>query len=335
MKTKNYSIELLRIFCMLGIVATHTEGYFARSPMVSSLSVLQVGAVDCFVLITGYFGISREKFIHKFLSISFLTIFYNVLLVLLFGHNGNFVYDLFKACYITGPVCFNYWFVSKYLALVLLAPFLNILAEQLKGSVYFKFLAVLIMLNITIAYGFPFGDLYGGHTSLSLFCLLYLTGIGLRRLLTDHKVKLGYAILILIFLYCLYWFTCSRGFFQLCRYNNALVYSIAIVLFIIFSSIHIGEKWGKLISFFSTNVFAVYLIHDNYYMRIYMKKIAAFFQFPGGGGLWAFGIFLITVFCCCVLIDKVRSWLFVRLGINKAISSLGNYISAKVMRNVD
>ena len=246
------------------------------------------------------------------------------------------MYDLFKACYITGPVCFNYWFVSKYLALVLLAPFLNILAEQLKGEVYFKFLAVLIMLNITFVYGFPFGDLYGGHTSLSLFCLLYLTGIGLRRLLTDHKVKLGYTIPILIFLYFSFYFMQSIGFDQLSCYNNAFVYSIAIVLFITFSSIHIGEKWSKLISFFSTNVFAVYLIHDNFYMRsIYMKKIAAFFQFPGGGGILAFGSFLITIFCCCVLIDKVRSWLFVRLGINKAIGSLGNYISAKVMKNVD
>ena len=45
---RNYSIELLRIFCMLGIVATHTEGYFAESTAMTILSKLQAGAVVCF-----------------------------------------------------------------------------------------------------------------------------------------------------------------------------------------------------------------------------------------------------------------------------------------------
>ena len=93
----------------------------------------------------------------------------------------------------------------------------------------------------------------------------------------------------------------------------------------------VGQGSSGLLQFPAETLIFLHLLQQHF------QQLGAgqFFQFPGGGGILAFGSFLITIFCCCVLIDKVRSWLFVRLGINKAIGSLGNYISAKVMKNVD
>lgn len=152
---RNSSLELLRLFCIIGILCMHLCGSFSSSGNITTL--LQLNAVNSlfnicvsiFILISGYFGIQRKP--EKMFSLWCIVIFYSILsavIPLLLGNTPDVVF-LFKSLFptITG----KYWYFTTYFVLWIFSPYLNRIGEVLPRQ-QFK---ILLSLLILVFYIFP------------------------------------------------------------------------------------------------------------------------------------------------------------------------------------
>ena len=134
-KTRNTGLDLLRIVCMFMIVCGHgfisgaasLPGDVRWVKMVSDLLATFCGvAVNCFVLISGYF-LAEQKFrFSRLLRLAIEVLFYSwgILLVnALLLHRSLSMKDLLTLAL---PISYgHFWFISAYFGLSLLAPVLN------------------------------------------------------------------------------------------------------------------------------------------------------------------------------------------------------------------
>lgn len=145
-KERRSGFELLRVLCIVGIIVMHTfpgagehASVFNREMNVLANSVFNT-AVTCFVLISGYFGIQfRMK---KLIELDLMVICFSVLSTVVMGNYG--IRALVKAC--MPVITRQYWFISCYFALCILAPCLNLIAEKLTKEQFGKMLFVLLII---------------------------------------------------------------------------------------------------------------------------------------------------------------------------------------------
>lgn len=190
-KTRDSNFELLRIILMLFIVMHHiissviAPGFSSKG--FACIDVIFHTAVIVFVLISGYFGINLR--IKALLSLILQVTFYSLLLTLL----GVYVFrlgspiDIIKSLL---PVSGNYyWFITVYVELLLLSPFVNKLLVHLSNQQYKSLIVILAFLI------FWFGLLRKTNISIDgknivYFIFIYIVGGGIRRIsLLDEKSK--------------------------------------------------------------------------------------------------------------------------------------------------
>ena len=319
-KERNLSIELLRIYSMFFIVIGHVTGYIAQAGVLQNnpswiervLSALSGGmgtcAVDLFVLITGYFLITSTTLgVRRFLSIYVETVFYLVSITLVFLLSGQATWgDLAKSFFPLAPTKFGY--VTKYLGLILLAPFLSRLALSLSKKQYEVLLLILLLLNTTLVYGFPLGNLYGGGWSLMWFICLYFVA-GYLRLHGNSGVwmrrcpwLIAYVIGVIVW--------ASIQFFGVKQvaldYHSVITFSIAFSLFVLAKNTGITDS--RLIRFFAPNTFGVYLIHQhNLIIGCLVSVLSISYN---GGGIYSAWVIGASIYVVCTLIDKLRVLMF-------------------------
>ena len=145
---RNSNIELLRILCMLMIVSEHLASYHNKGAIDNQDLVYTdiirnfcTCSVNTFVLISGFLGI-RFK-LPRLLDICNKAWFYSVFGLILsigvgvhiFAPRTDFL-DFF-------PVFSRrYWFITVYVVLYLLSPFINIFVDSLSKEKLFKFLVL-------------------------------------------------------------------------------------------------------------------------------------------------------------------------------------------------
>ncbi len=174
---RDSNIELLRCFLMFLIVVQHfvahnilsvdnPVAYGERNFITSNLLLsFCVCSVNCFVLISGYFGI---KFSIKKLVLFLLPIlFYEIIMSLIW-------YPIKHHVSITA---FNYWFVKPYVALMIISPILNKGLDFLSKS---KLLVLLV--TLVVIFILPLNSLSGNAgKNILIFIILYMTGYFLRH----------------------------------------------------------------------------------------------------------------------------------------------------------
>lgn len=259
------NFELLRIICMLFIIAHHLSWHSNIPNNISnfnlyfhrSLIILGKIAVNLFVLISGYFMINSKFSFKKVLKLILETTFYSLIiysLLCIFGlktFNIKMFIDQVLSIYSQ-----QYWFMSYFIILYILSPFLNKVLKQCSIKEFVVLLSVLLIFQL---------DIFGikSNVSLSLlawFITLYITAAFLR-LHFDDKGKVGYAWLA--FFISLTIIVISTIVFEknYCGENNILSFIFSIATFYIFKYIEI--KHSKIINLIASTTLGVYLIHDN------------------------------------------------------------------------
>lgn len=342
-KTKNLGIESLRIVCILMIIVMHLlyKGNVLYSENLPSFIVNQAWflealcyvAVNCFVMISGWLLVDKENLkIARVKQLWLRTIAYSIII----GTICFFLFSQTKKMLLVKswlPVLSNsYWFITSYLLLYLLAPFINKLIHTLDQKEFKKLLIILLAAFCIWQNVLPFFetlDTSHGY-SMGWFIILYLTGAylkkyGLKKMRGSIALG-GYAL-------------CSVGVFSSRRiclllvdkfgffayytdssytYNSILVFIASVCLFLFFAK---GEGWfqnkpviAACILFFSEVTLDVYLIHEQVVLREYLWtdiipverwSNSPFFL------LIVFGI-TITVFVICSLLGKIRTVFFHR-----------------------
>lgn len=308
---RRISLEILRILCMLFIITGHLSG---RGEIPQTV-VIAPHAVNCFVLISGYFLITSKFKIERVLRVILETIFYTftitIILYLLGKANQQ---DIAKSIMPFAPTKFTYWFVNKYLAVILLSPFICKVCATISKRQYQILLVTLLLIGSSFLTVFPFGELFGNSFSLLWMIIVFITG-GYLRLYAPEFKYWGIATLCLLILYNI----CNiYGQGVVCLgYNSLITWSLAIATFMWFKNLHIPNNGiiAKTTSFIAPHVFAAYLIHEQGLMRTYIVDLLHKFSghMPDMLYLYIFGMAVIII---SVIIDKFRMILFKYAGID-------------------
>ena len=346
-KERNISIDILRILSMLAIVIFHAQ---SKTEILSSYGAGKSGwlshwglqslcyvAVNCYVLISGYF-LSNEntKFnIKKILNIWFAVEFWSIVLFVMSSiYIGEFSFHSFLIALF--PVTFReYWFVTVYIALYILAPYINKLINNLDKKQYKKLLlTVLILFSIwpTLT---PYSGEDGvigingiGGTNLIWFMTVYIIAGYIRKFYDPEinkpiKYLIGYIVSIVIMLIFQAAMSVvdimfgSGGNYGTWMMNYASIVnifaSVMIFTFFVCCKLKVSNNVKKIILFLSKGTFGVYLIHEHPLVRPILwnpVKNSNVSSFVGLKYLVCILTIAISVFIVCCILENIRLWIF-------------------------
>lgn len=212
-KERDSGLELLRLFCILLIIAHHYAvhgGYPAVGwqgiigthavLFIQELSMFGRAACSIFALISGYFLIHADVSNHrrhyrKMLPLVIEMFFYSVLLWLVMAWRGVAPFTFRAGLRALLPVLTGNWYVVYYLVIFALLPFLNPYLQSLSRKQYTGLLGILYLIwsVIPTVTHFPtalkiavFADNWW-YGNLDFFVILYLTGAYIGRFLQEQR----------------------------------------------------------------------------------------------------------------------------------------------------
>lgn len=360
MEQRSTNLDCLRIVCMLMVVCNHIiswggllEGEIEpMSPIWlagNTMFVFLLPAVNCFVLISGYFLCTSEFKLKKLVSLWVQTAFYSVgvyLLVCLFSETLQFSFIGFiKSCLVI--TMRHYWFVTAYVLLYIVFPFLNCAIQAMNKRLHALCCMVLLgvfSLMSNLLYIVDFTGVYGGYSFL-WFCVMYMVAAYIRLYVPvrvkHQKWMLPISALCSLIIcgekYIAYLVTphifgsvMLEGFFY--SYNSIIAVPCALTLFQGFRGMQIESLiCNKLIRFFAPLTFTAYLIHGQPNFRGILLDmldanayVQSFVVFPYII-ICALGVVL---FSCAV--EWLRRLLFQKCGITGAIDKICDRFQSKV-----
>lgn len=331
-KEKNSNAELLRLLCMFFIVVHHAVLYsgvmdepFGADKIISV--ILYIGGkfgADCFFVISAWFLIDREFRFSRIVNIWRTVWVYGILFMALnyaFGFRAFASRDIFEAAF---PVLSNsYWFVTAYVGLLLLSPFMNRIIHQLSHREYLFLLGTLsfmVMIPSTLTlFEKPYQS--DSHFLLCVF-IYFLTGYFKRDF---QEVTVTKKKLIIVFSFSLLFLIFSgiailiaedisgAGIFK----GRATVFMSGESLPMLAASLSCSMlvlKYTKhrnnvIINMISKGCFDVYLIHMNHFVYMYLWN--DLFDIRGMFGTEIYLPFILgsctAVFIVCLIAGNVRS----------------------------
>ncbi|MFT8460014.1 MAG: acyltransferase [Liquorilactobacillus ghanensis] len=326
-KMRDSRIELLRCVSMFLIVLSHFSLYgnwigkneFSPIFTVKTLLYNPLGIAGgvCFFIISGYFGFNKDSFeisLKKSKKRVFKTwiptFFYSVVICLIiYFFHLNYVSKLsiVKSIF---PIMFNeYWFITCYVVLILLSPYLNLVLKKLSKSYYRKFILLLFIFQIAaLLENNIFNQFLIAFTS-------YVIGFYLRKY--DVYVKEKYLLLYFILVYFLGLLSIYISKLIGLPFKSTshflpyiLTVCLGTIIFLVFHELKPFKN--KIVNTISTQVFAVYIITEQPQFRnilwsqiINTKQYQNSILFPLQGLLICFCIFII-----CIFIDSIRNNIF-------------------------
>ena len=352
---RNYGIDLFRIVCIFGVVVLHIMGHGgvltnADSPLGFAVSwfieLAAFPAVNCFVLISGYVGFRQEKYYPKLrniISLFFTVFFFSVaicLIVKFVFNQGVTTAALIKSFL---PVLSGrYWFFSAYFALFLISPALNLFVHRANKKMLLIFAIAVLFFGAYSTMLDPF-LLKGGYSFVWL-SFMYVIGAIIKK--EDIINKLSCKILFVGFASALLITWLSKvvlhfmgSFFSkiesmLVSYCSPTIVVMSVCLLCLFAKAKI-TKLQKLISFFASSAFSVYLIHDNFQIRALL--ISGNFAFLNDYNAFLIPVmvfaFALGIFVICTLIDKIRVLLFKFIKVASLSEKLECLIKS-IVRNI-
>lgn len=331
---RNSAVELLRIICILMVIAGHYYAHgiaYAMAPFVPETYSLRILALqlisfgadianDIFIIITGYYMVHSVMKGSRILKLIGEMLFYAWGIALLFHVTGleTFHAESLKAALLPFWSGEN-WFVTCYILLCLLIPFLNPFIKTLERKSYAKLLIILFIIRF-IAPLFDTRTFWSTSHGLEQFILLYFIGAyirlhGFQTKFLQNKWSWRVLLILLVGL----WGAVSMGtaFMGMHTQNASLLadvtkyyplFSILISPTLLIVVLGLKPFYSKFINLISGSVLAVYLIHDNPLVRNYIWWTVS----PNINQIGTNQIFLhmakkvLIVFIICVLIDQCR-----------------------------
>lgn len=350
---RNYNIDILRSIIMLFIVIWHSILHGIAIPgsidltnlihieivnysIIQLLIYLTSISVNCFILISGYFSINSKRTNYdRILKVWFQTFFYSFIIYLLLSIIGIIPFKVTTIIKSLLPISTNqYWFMTNYIPLVLIGPYISKTIINNSQKENFKILIVLSFLTLTLFsisnQTFPLGKINTSGYNFIWFIYVYIVG-GYLRLYEPfmNKTKLLYYIFIVLLFSSSIAATLNHirtgenTFFSI-NYNGiSFIFSVLFFLTIKNLKFNTNNVINKTLIKIAPYTFGVYLIHDNSFIRniLWYKNL---FQFESHFDTYYFVPYLlaisILIFVICVCIDKMRSLLFNALQVDKGVT---------------
>ena len=279
--TRNYSLDLLRILATFMVVVLHVQlfgGLLEKQPFALSflptiiLESFCIVAVNCFVLITGFFMIHKEMNWRKLLSLGLeiAVISWIIFIISTICGLRASLKELVQHIFPTLSGC--HWFISSYIMLYILSPWLNKLILSLTRKECL-FLAGLLFALFSVWGSNPKISAISVQKGYSVLWLAYIYFIGsIIRLYGTYRISLaglvyvvfslftiGYAIVL-----CKY----THSIWYAMNYNSPFILLAAISLFYTFYSFKLTSIYAtQIVKFLTPGCFGVFLIHTDLFIR--------------------------------------------------------------------
>ena len=336
-RQRNSVIELLRILCILMVIAGHYYAHgiaYAMAPFgpetyslrILAMQLISFGADianDLFVIITGYYMINSTMKGKRIGKLFAEMLFYAWVIVLVFHLTGlkTLTGEALKEALLPFWSGEN-WFVTCYLLLCLMVPFLNPFLKNLEQKQFVKLLAILFAIRFVTPL-FDTKTFWSTAHGFEQFIFLYMIGAfinlhGFQIKLLQNKWCWRGILVVLIGL----WFAISAGTgIKGLTYQSAEligdvtkyfpIFSVLISFALLVVALGIKPFHCKFINLISGSVLAVYLIHDNPLVREFIWwTISPNIDLIGSNHIFVHMIQkVLFVFVTCVVIDQIRIWL--------------------------
>lgn len=282
---------------------TYTDGF---------LNSFLVMTVNCFVFISGYYGIKFR--VKTLINLVLQTTTYSVGIYLLYDYffeSLNFD-SLLKGLF---PIFRSvWWFISAYIFLYLLSPLLNAAKLNLTKFQFIFVIIIITIMNCIIGFSQNLSilSLSNGYSVFSFICL-YLYGYLFKQYFTINRTSSLYIVLylcisiiiFLMFALCLK-FIGPKVAWKIWAYNNPIVILSSISFFYIFKSASISSSRIMKMSPF---VLGVYLIHDHKMTRklIIDNLNMVLKNYSHWNAYFILLFFTIFIFLLCSAIEIIRA----------------------------
>lgn len=307
------NIELFRIVCMILIVMWHINIGIGESKSLDTwstgnfINAFSVVGVNCFLLISGYFGISVKK--SGLIKLISQCLYYSVLVSVVFAWAFNIHIDYKSMCF---PLSSDvWWFMTTYLMLYLTAPLVNKGLEHMNLKEISFIVLSLTIVCVWMGFCFKNPNNPSGHSYLQ-FLYIYVIGRLIRLiLLSESFIKSKYSLITRY----------GGGMFMLCtllnmtivqsyRYNNPLVVIAAVFLFVAFLQLKL--KSNKTINSISGTVLVAYLLHEHHLVRpLLAEKMRMIHDsFEGGVEIVCYLLVSAGVIMIAFVSEQVRKFIF-------------------------
>lgn len=319
-KNRLSNFELLRIISMLLVLLSHyvpTREIPTAESLVNNtiptlctieLHSLSIVCVNCFVLISGYFGIRLTM--KSFANYLWQIIFWSgasVVTAYFLGLNSGL--GLFFRGVVWG------WFPWAYLVLMILSPLINAFVEKCSAHELGSYIILFYLLSTMGGYLLGCRDFLTGMSGLSLMGL-YLIGAYLRRYkfrLFEYSVKVNFTMYLVL------------GFFLLLvnimllmvgiksspyGYLNPVVIVMAVYLFLTFAKLKIGNI--TIVNNLAKSAFAVYLFHCHPAIGDWISEGWEYIN-ETFGSLYCIPMAILSflaIYAFCFVVDRLRIYSF-------------------------
>ena len=358
-KIRQSNFELMRIISMFFIVLWHVilnGNLLSNTVDVTNFTFylimfIIVFHVNSFLLLTGYFQVDSKFKLSKLISLLFQLVFYNLIINITLYKFGLVEYTNVE--FIKSILFYNtssYWFISCYIILYCLSPFLNKLIHCL-DKLEFKNNIIVLLLFFSIL-PIVTNKLFLYHNGLGIiqFILMYFLGAYIKKTEIDKRLFKNFNIiqkrilLLIMFSLCVI-FNLSLFYLQkqmnglnsnilvdissginlfLFNYSNPIIIIQSIAVFVFFSTLNIKNK---LINYISSLTLGVYLLHDNYNLRVNLFK---WIGIDKESIIYGKRIILYTLFCAFIIfilgliVESIRNTIVKLLRKNIFIKKVDN-----------
>lgn len=314
-KSRNSSVELLKIICIFGIISMHSFGRFYGTCQGINLvygnainSLFNIG-VSVFMLITGYY--STNFSINKIFNYELIIIFYSILDLIVSAILKESVPIKVVLRSLFPIATRKYWYMSVYIIIVCLSDYLNMICEKLDRKHMRRLLLVLILFFYLMPSFLYFQIIEDTGKGVVNMLIVYLIGRYIRTYYNESisPLKLfGQAILafMICFLGNLFFSLIAKQgeglFCPWARDNSIFILFGAIYIFLMFKNISFHSK---LINSLAECIFATYLLERT--VRDIFDYFLDWSQFERSNML-AFIILLYVLFvmAICIGFESVR-----------------------------
>lgn len=277
---RNSNYEILRILSMAMILGLHylnsgmgggLDTTNAINHVIAySLESVFISSVNCFVLISGYFLLSkRVTGLSKAVELYLLMVLYDLLLFSFAVLSREISFSWKELLYSLFPFfAGRRWFLQSYILLLLLVPFLNVLIQHLTKRSHAFLLAIQLMLFSVWPTFFPNAPIADNGYGIINFISLYLIATYLKKYAAFKDKRKSVILAGASYAF----FTVIIGFCSLTKmkhhawdYNNLFVIVASVSLFVMF--LNMTERHNCRVNLLSETMFDVYIIHTSFYIR--------------------------------------------------------------------
>lgn len=359
-------LDLLRIISMLLVVATHFYGHGglingtlapgeANWFVGNLIYAMTLVAVNCFVLLSGYFQCTSRFKLKRVVSIWIQAAFYSVALYVaapvvcrVFGEEATFsIGGLVDSLMVVTKI--QYWFVTAYILMYLVSPFLNCAIRALGQRMHLLCCCTLLGIfsaAANLVYTSDFGNVAGGYGFL-WFCILYIVAAYIRLYVPVERKHRKWGLLTYFGCagtvalarfgahYLFTWLTGAPKMTSLFySYNSVLLTAASIGLLMAMRTVTVKGAAGKLVGFLAPLAFGVYLIHDHNSVRSLLWGWLKPFALAGSAWMVPYSLICVAgIFLVCCAVEWCRQRLFRLCGIdemvNKAADKLQSWLMGK------